>query len=227
MIGAKDSRILRTHVVPARAADRARLHDAADPGQRAARGRHHVPRRRDQPAHAELGQPAVGRRGAACSARRRTTAMRSQVWLTLLPSLMIFITVFTFNQLGEGLREAFDPEAQAVMARFVLVRVVDRGLPAVRCSRLVTFVDLRDDPGRAGRLPRRPPARDAGADRRRASGARARPLDLLPLRRVHLRTSLRGDFGVAWSTLGIGYDGQIHGRRSATWCSRRPASRAR
>ena len=34
--------------------------------------------------------------------------LRSQVWLTLLPSLMIFITVFTFNQLGEGLREAFD-----------------------------------------------------------------------------------------------------------------------
>jgi ABC-type dipeptide/oligopeptide/nickel transport system permease subunit len=26
--------------------------------------------------------------------------------------LMIFITVFTFNQLGEGLREAFDAEAR-------------------------------------------------------------------------------------------------------------------
>jgi peptide/nickel transport system permease protein len=38
--------------------------------------------------------------------------LRSQVWLTLLPSLMIFITVFTFNQLGEGLREAFDAEAR-------------------------------------------------------------------------------------------------------------------
>jgi len=41
-------------------------------------------------------------------------ALRTQVWLTLLPSLAIFITVFTFNQLGEGLREAFaggEPEA--------------------------------------------------------------------------------------------------------------------
>jgi len=38
---------------------------------------------------------------------------RATVWLTLLPSLMIFITVFTFNQLGEGLREAFDSEARS------------------------------------------------------------------------------------------------------------------
>jgi peptide/nickel transport system permease protein len=37
---------------------------------------------------------------------------RSTVWLTVLPSLMIFIVVFTFNQLGEGLREAFDAEAR-------------------------------------------------------------------------------------------------------------------
>ncbi|NUR75161.1 MAG: ABC transporter permease [Thermoleophilia bacterium] len=39
-------------------------------------------------------------------------ARRATVWLTLLPSLMIFITVFTFNQLGEGLREAFDTEGR-------------------------------------------------------------------------------------------------------------------
>jgi len=38
--------------------------------------------------------------------------LRSQVWLTIFPSVMIFITVFTFNQLGEGLREAFDAEAR-------------------------------------------------------------------------------------------------------------------
>jgi peptide/nickel transport system permease protein len=38
--------------------------------------------------------------------------LRNQIWLTILPSLMIFITVFTFNQLGEGLREAFDPETR-------------------------------------------------------------------------------------------------------------------
>jgi peptide/nickel transport system permease protein len=37
---------------------------------------------------------------------------RATVWLTLLPSAMIFVTVFAFNQLGEGLREAFDAEAR-------------------------------------------------------------------------------------------------------------------
>jgi peptide/nickel transport system permease protein len=44
-----------------------------------------------------------------------TTAgsLQSDVWLTLFPSLAIFVTVFTFNQLGEGLREAFDAEARA------------------------------------------------------------------------------------------------------------------
>jgi peptide/nickel transport system permease protein len=39
--------------------------------------------------------------------------LRSQVWLTIFPSVMIFITVFTFNQLGEGLREAFDAETRS------------------------------------------------------------------------------------------------------------------
>ena len=38
--------------------------------------------------------------------------LRGQIWLTLVPSVMIFITVFTFNQLGEGLREAFDAETR-------------------------------------------------------------------------------------------------------------------
>jgi ABC-type dipeptide/oligopeptide/nickel transport system permease subunit len=38
-------------------------------------------------------------------------ARRATVWLTILPSVMIFVTVFTFNQLGEGLREAFASES--------------------------------------------------------------------------------------------------------------------
>jgi len=50
--------------------------------------------------------------GSVLNPQYTSTALRSQVWLTLLPSLMIFITVFTFNQLGEGLREAFDPESR-------------------------------------------------------------------------------------------------------------------
>jgi peptide/nickel transport system permease protein len=50
--------------------------------------------------------------GSVLNPTATPSPLRSQVWLTLLPSLMIFITVFTFNQLGEGLREAFDAEAR-------------------------------------------------------------------------------------------------------------------
>jgi peptide/nickel transport system permease protein len=35
----------------------------------------------------------------------------TQPWLTVFPSLAIFLTVFSLNQLGEGLREALDPRA--------------------------------------------------------------------------------------------------------------------
>ena len=35
----------------------------------------------------------------------------SQPWLTLCPSIAIFLTVFALNQFGEGLREATDPRA--------------------------------------------------------------------------------------------------------------------
>ncbi len=34
-------------------------------------------------------------------------------WLTLLPSLAIFLSVLSLNQLGEGLREALDPRGNA------------------------------------------------------------------------------------------------------------------
>ena len=33
----------------------------------------------------------------------------TQPWLTIVPSAAIFLTVFSLNQLGEGLREALDP----------------------------------------------------------------------------------------------------------------------
>jgi peptide/nickel transport system permease protein len=36
----------------------------------------------------------------------------TQPWLTIVPSAAIFLTVFSLNQLGEGLREALDPKAQ-------------------------------------------------------------------------------------------------------------------
>lgn len=35
----------------------------------------------------------------------------TQPWLTLLPSIAIFLTVFSLNQFGEGLAEALDPQA--------------------------------------------------------------------------------------------------------------------
>jgi len=50
--------------------------------------------------------------GSVLNPTTTNAALRNDVWLTLLPSIAIFITVFTFNQLGEGLREAFDPESK-------------------------------------------------------------------------------------------------------------------
>ena len=35
----------------------------------------------------------------------------TQPWLTLFPSIAIFLTVFALNQFGEGLREATDPRS--------------------------------------------------------------------------------------------------------------------
>jgi peptide/nickel transport system permease protein len=35
----------------------------------------------------------------------------TQAWLTLIPSIAIFLTVFSLNQFGEGLREATDPRS--------------------------------------------------------------------------------------------------------------------
>jgi peptide/nickel transport system permease protein len=35
----------------------------------------------------------------------------TQPWLTLCPSIAIFLTVFALNQFGEGLREATDPRS--------------------------------------------------------------------------------------------------------------------
>jgi peptide/nickel transport system permease protein len=35
----------------------------------------------------------------------------TQPWLTLVPSIAIFLTVFSLNQFGEGLREATDPRS--------------------------------------------------------------------------------------------------------------------
>jgi peptide/nickel transport system permease protein len=42
-----------------------------------------------------------------------TSTASAQPWLTVWPSLAIFLTVFALNQFAEGLREATDPRATA------------------------------------------------------------------------------------------------------------------
>ncbi|MEZ4522442.1 MAG: hypothetical protein R3A46_12475 [Thermomicrobiales bacterium] len=33
-------------------------------------------------------------------------------WLTLFPGIAIFLTVFAFNLLGDGIRDVFDPRSR-------------------------------------------------------------------------------------------------------------------
>ena len=188
MIGAKNSRIIRTHIFPhvlptalVYATLLIPVNVLLEAGITFLGVGIHLP------------TPSWGNLLSTCGARvlnpmAPTTRVAQPVWLTLLPSLMIFITVFTFNQLGEGLREAFDTEARQLMVQFVTYRLATAACLLFALTRRHVR-HLRDDPGRAGGLPRRHPARDAAADRRRASCARLRPFDLVPLRRVPARTS--------------------------------------
>ena len=110
MVGARDSRIMRTHLLP-----------------------HVVP-----PLLAygtllvatnimiEVGVTFLGA-GSSCRLRRWGSLLAqtwgsilspnaynpatTQPWLTLCPSIAIFLTVFALNQFGEGLREATDPRS--------------------------------------------------------------------------------------------------------------------
>jgi peptide/nickel transport system permease protein len=111
MIGAKDSRILRTHVLP-HVLPTALVYTTLlipvnvllEAGITFLGVGIHLP----TPSWGNLLSTTWGTvlSPTAFDARRAT------VWLTILPSAMIFVTVFTFNQLGEGLREAFDTEAR-------------------------------------------------------------------------------------------------------------------
>ena len=112
MIGAKDSRILRTHIIP-HVLPTALVYTTLlipvnvllEAGITFLGVGIHLP----TPSWGNLLSTTWGTvlSPTAFDARRAT------VWLTILPSAMIFITVFTFNQLGEGLREAFDAEARS------------------------------------------------------------------------------------------------------------------
>jgi ABC-type dipeptide/oligopeptide/nickel transport system permease subunit len=50
--------------------------------------------------------------GSVLNPQLNPSPVRDRIWLTIFPSVMIFLTVFTFNQLGEGLREAFAGESE-------------------------------------------------------------------------------------------------------------------
>jgi peptide/nickel transport system permease protein len=110
MIGAKDRRILRTHVLPhvlPTAVVYATLLIPVNVLLEAGITFLGVGIKLPTPSWGNL-LAAVW--GSVLNPTVTNNALRTQVWLTILPSVMIFITVFTFNQLGEGLREVFDPE---------------------------------------------------------------------------------------------------------------------
>jgi peptide/nickel transport system permease protein len=110
MVGAKDRRILRTHVLPhvlPTALVYATLLIPVNVLLEAGITFLGVGIKLPTPSWGNL-LAAVW--GSVLNPTVTNNALRTQVWLTILPSVMIFVTVFTFNQLGEGLREAFDPE---------------------------------------------------------------------------------------------------------------------
>ncbi|MGI6626726.1 MAG: ABC transporter permease [Limnochordia bacterium] len=55
-------------------------------------------------------QPPSPEWGALLNAGRNY--MQEAPWLTVFPGLFIFITVLAFNYLGDGLRDAFDPQSE-------------------------------------------------------------------------------------------------------------------
>ena len=92
------------HHLPAPAAERARadhrLHDADHPADHAHRGVSELPRAGDAGAAGQLGRPV------ASTAPRRWTSIP---WTLVFPALMLALTLFCFNFLGDGLRDALDP----------------------------------------------------------------------------------------------------------------------
>ncbi len=54
-----------------------------------------------------FGNPVIPSWGRICAEGR--DVMRQAWWITVLPGIMIFITVLGFNLLGDGIRDALDP----------------------------------------------------------------------------------------------------------------------
>ena len=119
----------------------------------------------------------------------------TQPWLTLIPSIAIFLTVFALNQFGEGLREAFDPRRRADGAVYVLSAASPSPSCCSGCCRSITFAMYREDPGRA-----RPASSSTCSTRRPQQIAQAhhalgadRPSRAV--REVRLCALAHGDFG--------------------------------
>jgi peptide/nickel transport system permease protein len=54
-----------------------------------------------------FGNPVIPSWGRICAEGR--DVMRQAWWVTILPGIMIFVTVLGFNLLGDGLRDSLDP----------------------------------------------------------------------------------------------------------------------
>ena len=99
------TRIIMRHILP-----ELRRPDHGEPHARD-RGRDRRPRRRCRSSASACNRRRT--RGAGCSpTARRTSTSTSKFYLVLFPGLMLLLTVLAVNFLGDGLRDAFDPQSQ-------------------------------------------------------------------------------------------------------------------
>ena len=103
MVGASDSRIIRSHLLPAPGrADHRLLDPVVAANILAEAGLSFLG------LGIQLPTPSWGnllRAGAA--------VLPTQPWLMVWPGLAVLITTLSFNLLGDGLRDAFDPRSRA------------------------------------------------------------------------------------------------------------------
>ena len=102
-VGSRPGRVLFRHILP----------NCVSPDHRARLARH-GPR---HPRRGRSGLPRPGRPGAACRNGALSSATRDKTfpaawWSATFPGLAIFVTVFAFNLLGDGLRDVLDPRSR-------------------------------------------------------------------------------------------------------------------
>ena len=101
MVGASDTRIIRSHLLPHLVAPIIVYSTLVIATEHPRRGGPLVPRARHQAADGELGQPSP-------TGSKFYTA---QPWLMVWPGIAVLLTTLAFNLLGDGLRDAFDPRS--------------------------------------------------------------------------------------------------------------------